>query len=122
MQTHITTASKIAFAGTPLPRRPLCWPLGGVRTFPPKGSPELEQRLRDQFPPGSDDARLIAALTSRGFKMDAPCKNDSTVQRASFYQKRTGIITTYAGAVVYWKIDDQHRIVWTKGYVSYGGL
>jgi hypothetical protein len=85
-------------------------------------SPEVEQRLRDQFPPGSNESRLIAALTTQGFKQEAPCETDQTIQRASFFRKGTGILPYDIGATVYWKIDEQGRIVWTKGFVAYGGL
>lgn len=85
-------------------------------------SPEVEQRLRDQFPPGSDDQRLISSLTAQGFSLVKPCETDQTIQRASFFQKGTGILPYDIFASVYWKIDDQRHIIWTKGFVSYSGL
>ncbi len=85
-------------------------------------SPEVEQRLRDEFPPGSSDDRLVAVLTAQGFKLIEPCETDQTIQRASFFQKGTGIIPYDVNATVYWKIDNQRRVIWTKGFLSYSGL
>jgi hypothetical protein len=85
-------------------------------------SPEVEQRLRDEFPPGSDEDRLIAVLTAQGFKLVAPCETDQTIQRAQFFRKGTGFLPYSTSATIYWKIDVQRRIVWTKGFVSYSGL
>ncbi|MFY9260561.1 MAG: hypothetical protein WAO71_08650 [Gallionella sp.] len=85
-------------------------------------SPQVEQRLRDEFPSGSNDELLIAALLAQNFKLGKPCDTDPTIQRASFFQKGTGLLPYSTIATVYWKVDEQRRIVWTKGFVSYSGL
>ena len=88
-------------------------------------SPELEQRLLDGFPPGSSSDQLASTLTAQGFQLRSPCEADQTIQSASFFRET---ITGFPGflsrrnrtsATVYWKSDDKHRIVWTKGFVSY---
>lgn len=85
-------------------------------------SPEVDRRLRDEFPPGSNDDRLVAVLKAQGFKFVAACETDQTIRRASFFQKGTGLVPYDVDANVYWKIDGQRRIVWTKGFVAYSGL
>jgi hypothetical protein len=87
-------------------------------------SPELNQRLRDEFPPGSREDRLIATLIEQGFTIDSgrgddqACKNDKSVHGADFY--RVLWIGTKS-AVVYWKTDQHGNLLWTKGFVFNGG-
>ena len=78
-------------------------------------SPELEQRLASQFPPGTGEDRLIAVLSEQGFKISTPCGPNNAVRYGEFEQKGGGELNPAIVARVYWKIDDQHRIVWTKG-------
>src|SRR5438445_5367667 len=47
-------------------------------------SPELNQRLINEFPLGSNESRLIEALTKQGFEMLPPCKADESIHRAGF--------------------------------------
>ena len=85
-------------------------------------SPELQQRLQSEFPPGTSEDRVIAALISQGFKLEPSCATDKTIQRASFFQAGTVILPTDIAADIYWKLDGQRRIVWTKGFVMFIGL
>ena len=91
-------------------------------TLPIAISPELDQRLSQQFPPGFDDASLVQTLTAQGFKLSGHCEADPTVQRASFFQKGVGCLAYDTIAEVFCKKDDRDRIVWTKGLVRYSGL
>jgi len=85
-------------------------------------SPELDARLKQQFPPGTSEQALVNALMSQGFKRVGSCHTDASIQQASFSKPGTGILPYDIGADVYWKHDDRGRIVWTKGLVQYSGL
>ena len=85
-------------------------------------SPELNKRLREQFPPGSADTRLVDTLTGQGLCLAEPCAAVPTIQHASFFQQGTGFLPYDINAEVYWKRDKDSRIVWTKGLVAYTGL
>jgi hypothetical protein len=85
-------------------------------------SPEVERRLQERFPPGSGDDRLIAELLKQGFVLDGPCETNHTINRAHFFQKGIGSLPYDTSATVYWKIDEQHHIVWTKGFLAHSGL
>jgi hypothetical protein len=91
---------------------------GGQR----RTSPELDARLINQFPPGSEAGKLAKLLTDQGFELRDSCKNDKSIHVARFFRKGVGLLpyATYAG--VYWKVDQADRIVWTAGFVSYSGL
>jgi hypothetical protein len=75
-------------------------------------SPELDQRLREQFSSGTPEQHLIAALSEQGFKRVASCANDPTIHQMEFYRGQVR-------AAAYWKSDDAANIVWTKGFVFY---
>lgn len=85
-------------------------------------SPEFDQRLRNEFPPGTDSNTLINSLTAQGFVLAGVCKNEPTIQIATFYQKGQGFLPYDTFAQVFWKTNEQGRIIWTKGLVSYSGL
>ena len=127
------------FAGVPLtpPTPPLLenaraaggWWSGGC---PPKDefekaseeakSPEVEDRLRMQFPPGTPANLLRSALLLQGFSFIDDCPNDLSIKRATFQQNGGGFFGPYpAFAIVAWKIDGEDRIIWTKGTVAYTG-
>jgi hypothetical protein len=96
-------------------RGPACPPAG-------QPSPELNQRLLEAYPPGTDGARLATELENQGFKMRPPCAEDETIRRASFWQRPKGFLPYTISATAYWKVDTANRVVWTKGFVSYSGL
>ncbi len=75
-------------------------------------SPELDERLWRQFPPGTPEARLISALAEQRFEQPIPCKDDETIRSANFFQQGTR-------AEVFWKVDQANNIVWTKGFIFY---
>lgn len=78
-------------------------------------SPELSDRLSQQFPPGAPSSDLKTALVQQGFKYFETCPGDSTIHRAIFCRgfPRSG------RATVYWKVDGDDRIVWTSGAMFY---
>lgn len=93
---------------------------GWFGACPPEGdgrqklaiSPELDQRLQQQFSPGTPEQQLVAVLSDQGFRRAASCKNDPTIHRMEFEREQVR-------AAVYWKSDDAARTVWTKGFVFY---
>jgi hypothetical protein len=89
-------------------------------------SPDLEQRLREQFPPGSSDAPLVAALERQGFATPSFCGPYSTARYACYLglkDSTTGKpIPNDVSACVYWKVDDANRIIWTHGYLHFLSL
>jgi len=83
---------------------------------PASGSPELNQRLAADFPVGSDEGKLVKALTAQKFKIGtytgaAVCADDKAVRMARFVGSME--------ASIYWKADAQHRVLWTKGFVHF---
>ncbi|HTQ99022.1 MAG TPA: hypothetical protein VMH83_03490 [Candidatus Acidoferrum sp.] len=85
-------------------------------------SREVDMRLEREFPAGTDAALLSKYLAAQGFKPEAPCEGDASVQRASFFRKGVGFLPYDTSATVYWKVDAQQRIVWTKGFLFFIGL
>jgi hypothetical protein len=89
-------------------------------------SPDLEKRLRDQFPPGSSDVPLVAALEIQGFATPSLCGPYSTARYACYVglkDSATGKpIPNDVSACVYWKVDDANRIIWTHGYLHFLSL
>jgi hypothetical protein len=83
-------------------------------------SPELNQRLAQQFPPGSSGPALFRFLMSQGFMQLEPCENDTTVHRAYYNGPISGVLLNI-NAIVYWKTEG-NTLVWTKGFVDYDGL
>jgi hypothetical protein len=84
-------------------------------------SPELNQRLIQQFPPGSQGPELFRSLMAQGFKQRPPCDTDLTIHVAMYEGPISGFLFKIYG-VVYWKTDNDNAIVWTKAIVSYDGL
>jgi hypothetical protein len=83
---------------------------------------QVEARLARDFPVGTPEQALVAALTRQGFKPDAACDNDPTIHRAMFYQTGGGFFGPYpAMANIAWKVDSEGRIVWTKANLMYTG-
>jgi hypothetical protein len=83
-------------------------------------SPELNQKLAAQFPPGSSTDSLVRTLTAQGFKLTGTCETDSTIHRAGFGGPTRGsIFETHAE--IYWKTEND-TVVWTKGFVMFIGL
>jgi len=83
-------------------------------------SPELNQKLAAQFPPGSAAASLVRTLAEQGFKLAEACQNDSTIRRAWFQGPTRGAIFE-TRAEIYWKTEGD-ALVWTKGFVMFLGL
>lgn len=85
-------------------------------------SPEITQRLRQQFPPGTAEADLTRLLADEGFDAPLACEADSSIRHAHFFQKGTGFLPYDANADVFWKVDADGRIVWAQGGIFYQGL
>jgi hypothetical protein len=85
-------------------------------------SPELDVRLNTEFPPGSDGQNIERTLAKQGFHIDGVCNTDGSIHIAGFFQKGVGILPYDVSAQVYWKVDHDGHVVWTKGFVMYIGL
>jgi hypothetical protein len=83
-------------------------------------SPELNQKLAAQFPPGSSADSLVRTLSEQGFKLAEACQNDSTIRRAWFQGPMRGAIFE-TRAEIYWRTEGD-ALVWTKGFVMFIGL
>jgi hypothetical protein len=83
-------------------------------------SPELNQKLAAQFPPGSSADSLVRTLTAQGFKLNGSCQTDSTIHRAGFGGPTRGSVFE-TRAEIYWKTAGD-TVVWTKGFVMFVGL
>lgn len=85
-------------------------------------SPELNQRLDEQFPTGSSENALVQSLISQGFTIfHRPCDNDAAILHANFQQRGGGLFYYPMTANVFWKADGG-KVVWTKGFVAFSGL
>jgi len=84
-------------------------------------SPQFNERLKKDFPPGSSEQTLVESLRKQGFRDAGYCKSDQSIKLATFYAKGSGILPYATIAEAYWQTDGDH-IVWTKGFVSYSGL
>jgi len=83
-------------------------------------SPELNQKLATQFPPGSGTDSLVQTLTEQSFKLAETCQNDFTIRRAYFQGLTRGSLFE-TRAEIYWKTKGDN-LVWTKGFVMFVGL
>ncbi len=83
-------------------------------------SQEFPRRLTEAFPPGSGEDRLVAELMTMGFQVLAPCQTDSSIRTAQFDEKPSGVSFPLL-AIVYWKVDDHKRVIWTRGSIFYTG-
>jgi hypothetical protein len=103
----------------------LCEPEGRQGSTPETAShsPEIVQRLRRDFPPGTPTARLREALARQGFRLHEPCSPDGSIRWAEFRQSGgNGITAMAAFGTVYWKEDNAGRVVWTTGDIAFTGL
>ena len=85
-------------------------------------SPELDERLSQAFPPGSSEKRLVDTLQAQGFELLSPCNGDTSIHLAAFNQHGGGVVAYPITANVYWKVDGQGHIMWTRGFVRYLAL
>lgn len=80
-------------------------------------SPELSQRLQEQFPTGSNSDRLEATLVRQGFVLYGPCSPDGNIRWAQFRRNRNEVV-----ASVYWRVGVGDKLMWTFGDVAYAFL
>ena len=111
-----TTGGGVGLCGSP-------WD-GPIDGYDENGShsPEMRERLRRDFPPGTAEVRLIAELQRQGFTVSR-CPEAPSVGLATIRQKTgSAMVATEVEGNVSWKVDAQKRIVWTNGRVFYSGL
>ena len=141
ISSGLVVAAFAAFAGEGLtpPTPPLLkdaqaeggWASGGCPAHPYEvafakdreaRSPNVEERLAQQFPSGTSEQELVLALQRQGFELTPPCDNDTQIHHAVFRQKGGAIWGPYPMfANIAWKIDELGHIVWTKAFVAYTG-
>jgi hypothetical protein len=89
-------------------------------------SPEFDKRLEEKYPSGSSSAVLRKSLAAIGFRSIGACKDDESIQIARFDEARSQSSSFSLDypmtATVFWKVDTQDRVIWTKGFVFYTGL
>jgi hypothetical protein len=73
----------------------------------------LGEKLRNNFPLGSDAGLLEALLTAQGFELFSPCPNDDSVSGARWLSQRWG----EPDAFVYWRADGG-KLTFLDGQVS----
>jgi hypothetical protein len=74
----------------------------------------LGERLRQEFPLGSDAAPLVNLLTKENFTPFAPCPNDESVEGARWLSRSWSL----PDAFIYWRVDDRNRLTFLDGHVS----
>ncbi|MGX5831504.1 hypothetical protein [Mesorhizobium sp. 43Arga] len=86
-------------------------------------SPELDGRLRQQFPPGTSESKLSATLVVQGFVLGPRCEKDNSIRVANYTLEADGFYSLYrTDSSVFWKVDGQGNIVWTEGFLMFIGL
>ena len=83
---------------------------------------QVEARLARDFPAGTPEEALRAALMRQGFQPETSCDNDPTIHRARFHQDGGGLFGPYpAFSTIAWKVDGEGRILWTQADLMYIG-
>lgn len=77
---------------------------------------KLTRRLEQRFPPGSNEAALVAALTREKFALSTTCTDHSV--RTADYESRSGD----RAATIYWQADPAGRMLWIGAAVAYTPL
>lgn len=77
-------------------------------------SPEIDQRLSKNFPPGTQSERLRVSLVRQGFELHGRCSSDRSISWARFRRGGDRV------ARVYWREDKNGRLIWTFGAVEFG--
>ena len=81
------------------------------------------ERLRRQFPTGSNASLLERRLRQEGFSFRLPCEGLPAIHLGEFRQSGGGLHGPYPMfAQIAWEQDDAGRIIWVKGTVSFTGL
>ncbi len=75
---------------------------------------QLGERLRKQFPLGSEATPLVNQLTQENFTPFSPCPNDESVLGARWLSPDW----SHADAFVYWRVDEKDRLTFLDGHVS----
>lgn len=83
-------------------------------------SPEMIERLRKSFPPGSPSSRLRASLVRQGFTLEGACPRgyprppNPNVSWAQYRRNGNEVV-----ANVYWRETPDGRLIWTFADVGY---
>jgi hypothetical protein len=89
----------------------------------PPGEVEFTRRLSAAFPVGTSEDRFLSEIKNIGFGPVNHCDTDPTIHFARFDEKVQSSFDFHfpLTAFVYWKSDAGHKLLWTKGNVSYTG-
>jgi hypothetical protein len=87
----------------------------------PADASEFNARLARMFPTGLPEARMVETLSTLKFEILHACEFDSSIRTARFDQHGFGPYMFPLWAGVYWKVDLDGNIEWTKGFIAYTG-
>jgi hypothetical protein len=116
MLRHVTAGGGSTDICPPRDEQAARWRRGSPEAL----SSELDQRLAQQFPPGSQGPMLFQSPMAQGFEQLPACETDSSIHKAMY--KGPAAFLADILAVVYWKTNDDNAIVWTKGVASLDSL
>ena len=87
-------------------------------------TPELDRRLKAEFPPGTAETELVTNLQKIGFGAIVSCKDDVTIHIARYDQPPQPDVFLFfpMTATIYWKVDENNKVAWSKGFVMYNSL
>lgn len=86
-----------------------------------KQAPEFSERLNQLFPAGSDAKSLEEELIRQHFVLSGHCESDPSIHHAVLRDREGRFFTIETVAVASWKEDEQRKIIWTTGDVSFTG-
>jgi hypothetical protein len=86
-------------------------------------SPELDRRLNVEFPTGTPESKLVLKLHNIGFRTLGHCKGDQTISIVRYDQAAQPNVFLFfpMTATIFWKVDKNGNIIWSKGFVFYTG-
>src|SRR5438093_13756677 len=64
-------------------------------------SPELDARLKEQFPPGTEESKIVRVLGEQGFAPSKECEGDHSIRYSQF--RGHSVLANDVHAAVYWK-------------------
>ena len=84
-------------------------------TIEQRTSSWLNRRLALRFPKGTESAVVLSSLNDLGFRPAGVCQRDGSIRFARFDSPGTFLHLYPVTAMVYWKVDAKHRVLWVRG-------
>jgi hypothetical protein len=75
----------------------------------------LNRRLALRFPKGTESAVVLSSLNDLGFHLAGVCQRDRSIRFVRFDSPGTVMHLYPVTAMVFWKIDAKHRVLWVRG-------